>query len=167
MHARTRKRCLKPTCTHSQTMSHTHMHALANDVSHPHACTRKRCLTPTCMHSQTMSHTHMRACLQDLLVRMPRELLLLLKTNDCLRAVDVELGCPINNFVITARECTRALAHDRLAGGSGLRMLRPLHKRVRPRSTHAHAHTPIHASLLINGCAAVSDVSAVGVLCML
>jgi hypothetical protein len=46
----------------------------------------------------------------DLLLRMPRPLLLLLKTNDCLRSVDLSLGAPINTFVITAKTCSRALA---------------------------------------------------------
>ncbi|WIA33107.1 hypothetical protein OEZ86_006260 [Tetradesmus obliquus] len=46
----------------------------------------------------------------DLLLRMPRPLLLLLKTNDCLRSVDLSLGAPINTFVITAKTCNRALA---------------------------------------------------------
>jgi aarF domain-containing kinase len=32
----------------------------------------------------------------DLLLRMPRPLLLLLKTNDCLRSVDGALGSPLN-----------------------------------------------------------------------
>lgn len=32
----------------------------------------------------------------DLLLRMPRPLLLLLKTNDCLRSVDNALGSPLN-----------------------------------------------------------------------
>lgn len=31
--------------------------------------------------------------ISDLLLRMPRALLLLLKTNDCLRSVDTCLGC--------------------------------------------------------------------------
>lgn len=100
----------------------------------------------------------------DLLGRIPRPLLLLLKTNDCLRraavcvvvmtrsplgslvdgcldcacycagrtpsksrpacprrAVDVELGAPVSNFVVTARECTRALARERRRQGQGLR----------------------------------------------
>ena len=38
-----------------------------------------------------------------LLLRMPRPMLLLLKTNDCLRSVDAALGQPVNTFVITAR----------------------------------------------------------------
>lgn len=46
----------------------------------------------------------------DLLLRMPRPLLLLLKTNDCLRSVDLSLGAPVNTFVITAKTCARALA---------------------------------------------------------
>jgi aarF domain-containing kinase len=46
----------------------------------------------------------------DLLLRMPRPLLLLLKTNDCLRSVDLSLGAPVNTFIITAATCSRALA---------------------------------------------------------
>jgi hypothetical protein len=49
-----------------------------------------------------------------------RPLLLLLKTNDCLRAVDSALGQPINTFVITARQCARALAEDRVKVAPGL-----------------------------------------------
>ncbi|KAL4448834.1 hypothetical protein ABPG77_007551 [Micractinium sp. CCAP 211/92] len=56
----------------------------------------------------------------ELLRRMPRPLLLLLKTNDCLRAVDLALGSPVNSFVSTARECTRALAKARLQHHPGL-----------------------------------------------
>ena len=47
-----------------------------------------------------------------LLGRLPRPLLLLLKTNDCLRSIDCTLGTPANTFVVTARECARALAVD-------------------------------------------------------
>ena len=36
------------------------------------------------------------------------------------RAVDVALGSPVNSFVITARECTRALARHRLSHRPGL-----------------------------------------------
>jgi len=46
----------------------------------------------------------------QLLHKVPREMLLLLKTNDCLRAVDSALGQPVNNYMVTARECSRALA---------------------------------------------------------
>eukprot|EP00898_Chlorokybus_atmophyticus_P006585 jgi/Chlat1/6928/Chrsp52S06595 len=49
-----------------------------------------------------------------LLKELPRVMLLLLKTNDCLRAIDRALGTPVNTFVIVARECTRALADARL-----------------------------------------------------
>lgn len=48
-----------------------------------------------------------------LLSRLPRELLLLLKTNDCLRSVDASLGSPVNTYAVTARECCRALAEAR------------------------------------------------------
>jgi len=56
----------------------------------------------------------------ELLARIPRELLLLLKTNDCLRAVDAELRAGVNNYVIVARECSRALAEHRVATWPGL-----------------------------------------------
>ncbi|CAM6086737.1 unnamed protein product [Calypogeia fissa] len=47
----------------------------------------------------------------ELLRRLPREVLLLLKTNDCLRAVDSALGAPVNTFVIIAREASKALVN--------------------------------------------------------
>jgi hypothetical protein len=56
----------------------------------------------------------------ELLVRIPRPLLLLLKTNDCLRAVDNTLGQPTNTIAITARECTRALAEREMEQHPGL-----------------------------------------------
>eukprot|EP00850_Spirogloea_muscicola_P005059 SM000022S07273 [mRNA] locus=s22:906467:908354:+ [translate_table: standard] len=52
-----------------------------------------------------------------LLARLPRVLLLLMKTNDCLRAVDNALGAPVNTFVITARECSKALAQAKRSEG--------------------------------------------------
>lgn len=56
----------------------------------------------------------------SLLQRMPRPLLLLLKTNDCLRSVDHALGQPTNTLAITARQCEAALARERLRGRPGL-----------------------------------------------
>lgn len=56
-----------------------------------------------------------------LLARIPRELLLLLKTNDCLRAVDAELGAGVGNYLITARACSKALADQRAAELPGWR----------------------------------------------
>jgi len=63
--------------------------------------------------------------ISTMLTRVPRPLLLLLKTNDCLRSVDCCLGQPVNNIVITARECTRAIAEERLehASATGVRRL--------------------------------------------
>jgi aarF domain-containing kinase len=57
----------------------------------------------------------------SLLGKLPRELLLLLKTNDCLRSVDKELGAGYNSFMVTARECVRALNADRQAKQPGVR----------------------------------------------
>jgi aarF domain-containing kinase len=49
----------------------------------------------------------------DVLRTVPRELLLILKTNDCLRNVDMSLGAPANNFIISARYIQRALNAER------------------------------------------------------
>ena len=56
----------------------------------------------------------------SLLSKLPRELLLLLKTNDCLRSVDQELGAGYNTFMVTARECTRALNRFREQSAPGM-----------------------------------------------
>lgn len=60
--------------------------------------------------------------INDMLGRIPRPLLLLLKTADCLRAVDVELGTtPVNSFGITARACIGALSRQKRSAQPGLR----------------------------------------------
>ncbi|DBA69933.1 hypothetical protein WJX79_001480 [Trebouxia sp. C0005] len=61
------------------------------------------------------------AQITQLLFKVPRVLLLLLKTNDCLRSVDLALGEPVNTFVITARECSRALTDIRNREQPGIR----------------------------------------------
>ena len=45
-----------------------------------------------------------------MLGRVPRQMLLLFKVNDCLRHADRQLGAPVNTFLITARACTAAIA---------------------------------------------------------
>lgn len=76
------------------------------------------------MHMQDMeevkgyAHKYQRE-ISELLRRVPRELLLLLKTNDCLRSIDADLGRPLNAISITARACCRALSEDRAAGTHG------------------------------------------------
>lgn len=50
--------------------------------------------------------------IQEILRQIPREIILLLKTNDCLRAIDTSLGSPMNTFLVTARYCTRALREE-------------------------------------------------------
>lgn len=54
----------------------------------------------------------------ELLRDIPRPLLLLLKTNDCLRSLDFRLGRPLNTLSITARACSRALSEGRRDAGS-------------------------------------------------
>lgn len=49
----------------------------------------------------------------EMLGELPRPVLLLLKTNECLRAVDRELGQPATSMLATARDAARALADDR------------------------------------------------------
>lgn len=56
----------------------------------------------------------------EVLRKVPRELLLILKTNDCLRNVDMALGHPANNFLISARYIQRALNAERSATRPGL-----------------------------------------------
>ncbi|KAH6555730.1 hypothetical protein KP509_1Z232200 [Ceratopteris richardii] len=55
-----------------------------------------------------------------LLQRLPREILLLLKTNDCLRAVDYSLGSSVNTFVIIARESSRTVAELKISRDGGI-----------------------------------------------
>lgn len=62
-------------------------------------------------YSQEISH---------LLLTMPRDLLLLLKTNDCLRSLEHRLSAPLNTVSITARACTRALSAFKHEGASSL-----------------------------------------------
>jgi hypothetical protein len=58
--------------------------------------------------------------ISELLRRMPRELLLLLKANDCLRSIDVVLGRPLNTIAITARACSKAAVEaDSIAARQG------------------------------------------------
>lgn len=45
------------------------------------------------------------------------QMLLLLKTNDCLRHIDRELGSPINSSLIAAEECARALLREEMRKG--------------------------------------------------
>eukprot|EP00871_Galdieria_phlegrea_P005502 jgi/Galph1/5953/GphlegSOOS_G4609.1 len=52
--------------------------------------------------------------ISHLLGCLPRALLLLLKTNDCLRNVDRALGAPLNTFIITARYCAKAIEQAEL-----------------------------------------------------
>lgn len=45
-------------------------------------------------------------------------MLLLLKTNDCLRHIDRELGSPVNASLIAAQECARALLREECKKGT-------------------------------------------------
>jgi aarF domain-containing kinase len=57
----------------------------------------------------------------EILNRVPRQMLLLFKTNDCLRHSDRMLGCPVNTFLTTARMCVRALAVEEQRAKPGWR----------------------------------------------
>lgn len=50
----------------------------------------------------------------DLLGVVPRQMLLLLKMNDCLRHIDFALGSPTNTLVVAGKYASRAVYEDRL-----------------------------------------------------
>jgi aarF domain-containing kinase len=52
--------------------------------------------------------------MQKVLARLPLELILLFKTNDCLRYVDEELGTQFNSHIIMARYCIHTINQDNL-----------------------------------------------------
>lgn len=58
--------------------------------------------------------------ISELLKRLPRVILLLLKTNDCLRAVDNALGASVNTYVIIGRVSSMAAAELQLSQGSSI-----------------------------------------------
>ena len=53
----------------------------------------------------------------EILNSVPREMLLLLKMNDCLRHIDRELGAPVNSSLVTAEEAVKALLREELKAG--------------------------------------------------
>ena len=55
----------------------------------------------------------------DILKTLPRDLLLVLKTNDCLRFIDGKLGSPINQFIFTLRYAHTALVAEKYKAYSG------------------------------------------------
>lgn len=54
----------------------------------------------------------------EILNSVPREMLLLLKMNDCLRHIDRELGAPVNSSLVTAEEAVKALLREELKAGA-------------------------------------------------
>ena len=48
-----------------------------------------------------------------LLASLPRQMLLLLKMNDCLRHIDYQLGSPTNTLVVTGRYAAQAVYEER------------------------------------------------------
>lgn len=50
----------------------------------------------------------------DILALVPRPLLLLLKTNDVLRGIDLHLGSPINTFSLMSKYCSKAIYEESL-----------------------------------------------------
>ncbi len=57
--------------------------------------------------------------INSILGRVPRELLLLLKTLDCLRSIDAALGNPVDTFEVTARACLARICEERSATAPG------------------------------------------------
>lgn len=54
----------------------------------------------------------------DILDTLPRQMLLLLKMNDCLRHIDFALGSPTNTLVITGKYASRAVYEDNVLHSS-------------------------------------------------
>jgi len=77
--------------------------------------------------------------ISELLSSMPRELLLVMKTNDNLRSIDRALGAPLNTWTITAETVCRVIEEECLSNlepGDWMSTLR-----VRSRTLkHAHPH---------------------------
>lgn len=66
-------------------------------------------LTPE-QREETKAHARAYAgAITRILQLIPRELLLILKTNDCLRSIDTELGHPVNSYAIFAKYIQAAL----------------------------------------------------------
>lgn len=52
---------------------------------------------------------------------IPRQMLLLLKMNDCLRHIDYALGSPTNTLVVAGKHASKAVLVDRIRNGASLR----------------------------------------------
>merc|ERR1711924_487266 len=62
--------------------------------------------------------------ISTVLNRVPRQMLLLFKCNDCLRHIDRALGAPVNSFCITALTTADALLAEETKGGVVRSLLR-------------------------------------------
>ena len=58
--------------------------------------------------------------LQGLLARVPRSMILLLKTNECLRHIESCLGADYSSVSVMARACQQAINEDRTRSSAGL-----------------------------------------------
>lgn len=70
----------------------------------------------------------------DVLRSVPREMLLMLKTNDCLRSIDASLGTPVNTFLVTARMSSELVLRQDLATAPSIRCA------CTAPHTHLHPH---------------------------
>lgn len=60
----------------------------------------------------------------DMLSTIPRQMLLLLKMNDCLRHIDYSLGSPTNTIVICGKYAARSIYEDAIENSSFVKRLR-------------------------------------------
>jgi len=56
-----------------------------------------------------------------MLATLPRQMLLLLKMNDCLRHIDYTLGSPLNNLVAAGKYASKAVYEDEMKNAKGAR----------------------------------------------
>jgi hypothetical protein len=94
--------------------SHTHTHTPPHVPTPPPArsrCARSGALDRAQARLAANARDYARGIAQ-VLRTLPRDLLLVLKLNDCVRAVEAALGCPGHNFAAVAREARRAQARE-------------------------------------------------------
>lgn len=88
-----------------------------NTTNHPRSPDLGSLKTPSTKEDKTLIRSYAQRYyfeITELLNTVPREMLLLLKMNDCLRHIDRELGAPVNSSLITAEESVKALLRDEL-----------------------------------------------------
>jgi aarF domain-containing kinase len=82
------------------------------------------CAAPESQADRAVIRGYAKQFLGDIFVLLgilPRQMLLLLKMNDCLRHIDIALGSPTNTLVVAGKYASRAVyEHERMREGSSV-----------------------------------------------